>query len=275
MSEVKLYNGDCLEVMKSIPECSCDSIVTDPPYGLSFMGKDWDYGVPGVAFWKEAMRVAKPGAHLLSFGGTRTYHRLVCAIEDAGWEIRDCIMWVYGSGFPKSMDVSKAIDKMKGAEREKVPNPKAKQQTAQHGTVAHGDRSANEYIAPMPATPEAEAWNGWGTALKPAVEPIVVARKPFKGTVSSNVLRYGTGAINIDGCRVPTEESIIHSLGRKTLLNSGHKDLGTWKNWKGRFPANLLHDGSEEVLALFPNCGKSLGGGMHTKGIGVNQQINA
>ena len=145
----KLHHGDCLEVMPTLDADSVDAIISDPPYGLSFMGKAWDHGVPGEVFWREALRVAKPGAHLLAFGGTRTFHRLTVAIEDAGWEIRDCVMWVYGSGFPKS----------------------------------HNGE-----------------WGG--TALKPAWEPIIVARKPLIGTVAANVLAHGTGGINVDACRV-------------------------------------------------------------------------
>ena len=150
---VTIYHGDCREVVPTLAESSVDAVVCDPPYGLSFMGKDWDHGVPGVAFWREALRVAKPGAHLLAFGGTRTFHRLAVAIEDAGWELRDTIGWLYGSGFPKSHN-------LKGQ------------------------------------------WSGWGTALKPAWEPIIVARKPLIGTVAANVLAHGTGAINVDGCRI-------------------------------------------------------------------------
>jgi len=218
----KIICGDCLDVMASMPESSVDSIVTDPPYGLSFMGKDWDHGVPGEAFWREALRVAKPGAHLLAFGGTRTHHRLMCAIEDAGWEIRDCLGWLYGSGFPKSLDVSKAIDKMAGAER------------------AH----------------EAIQWQGWGTALKPAWEPIVLARKPLIGTVAQNVLEHGTGALNIDGCRVGTEDklSIGSNKHNGNAINFGMKDNKEAQSQhpQGRFPANLIHDGSDEVEAVFP-----------------------
>jgi hypothetical protein len=180
--------------------------VSDPPYGLSFMGKGWDHGVPGVEFWTEALRVAKPGAHLLAFGGTRTYHRLACAIEDAGWEIRDCVMWVYGSGFPKSHDVSKAIDKAAGAEREVVgPNP---YNANKGGRNHHSDKCAQAgkmSNITAPATDDAPRWSGWGTALKPAWEPVIVARKPLCGTVAENVLTHGTGGINVDGCRVGTE----------------------------------------------------------------------
>jgi site-specific DNA-methyltransferase (adenine-specific) len=244
-----IYHGDCREVMQTLHPESVDSIVSDPPYGLSFMGKGWDSFKEGdiamrrnpqmdavntgasrqggrqracadyqkrqardmLAFQEamnavflEAFRVAKPGAHLLAFGGTRTYHRLACAIEDAGWEIRDCVMWVYGSGFPKS----------------------------------HNLRGE---------------WSGWGTALKPAWEPIIVARKPLCGTVAENVLTHGTGGINVDGCRVGTEEVTINTW------NDGAKPFGggaghayTGRTVQGRWPANLIHDGSDEVVGLFP-----------------------
>lgn len=266
----KIICGDCLEVMASMPESSVDSIVTDPPYGLSFIRKDWDHGVPGEAFWREALRVAKPGAHLLAFGGTRTHHRLMCAIEDAGWEIRDCLGWLYGSGFPKSLDVSKAIDKMAGAEREVVGHKTAgmgswrcwgKTATKRGNTFgmlqSEGDNANADKVVPItaPATPEAVRWNGWGTALKPAWEPIVLARKPLRGTIAQNVLQYGTGALNIDGCRVETDDT--RGKASRTALGVMNDD-----NWKarpimagsecGRFPANLIHDGSDEVEAVFP-----------------------
>lgn len=298
MSYLKL--GDCAEEMRDLASNSIDAIVTDPPYGLAFMGAKWDNfggkscgndsaevrrqkaeeyaaknaGAPRYAnghggaptldamrsfqtamtpIFAEALRVAKPGAHLLAFGGTRTYHRLVCAIEDAGWEVRDCIMWVYGSGFPKSMDVAKAIDKASGYEGE-VVGTRIVDVGMQGGNMHAGRKQQQQQQQIRALSSKAAAWNGWGTALKPAVEPIVVARKPLKGTVAANVLTYGTGAINIDGCRVPTDEAVVvHSPARKTLLDSGHKDLGTWENNKGRFPANLIHDGSDEVLALFPD----------------------
>lgn len=260
MSNTTLYQGDCLEEMKKLPDNSVDSVVTDPPYGLLFMGQNWDHGVPGERYWKEALRVAKPGAHLLAFGGTRTYHRLACAIEDAGWEVRDCIMWVYGSGFPKSMDISKAIDKKLGAKREKIQGVFGK---TSFGLInddswqSHKDIDSN-----IPATPEATAWNGWGTCLKPAVEPIVVARKPLEGTVAANVLKYGTGAINIDACRVPTENESVsnHSRSAEAAVSKGKYGDSTAQETHqtagqqlGRFPANLIHDGSDEVLALFPD----------------------
>jgi len=260
--EIRL--GDCRDVMLQLDAESVDAIVTDPPYGLSFMGKSWDHGVPGKAFWAEALRVAKPGAHLLAFGGTRTYHRLACAIEDAGWEIRDCVMWVYGSGFPKSHDVSKAIDKAAGIEREVIGRVAGmgKQNPEWNGT-AQGRKENSfkpEYDATAPATDAARQWQGWGTALKPAWEPIIVARKPFDGTVAENVLAHGTGAINVDGCRVGTDEQLGRMNNSTSTFN--HKNTTPWvdnSTGKGRWPANLIHDGSDEVVGLFPQAGGGYG----------------
>ena len=246
----EVLHGDCREVMAGMDECSVDSIVTDPPYGLSFMGKGWDKGVPGVEFWVEALRVAKPGAHLLAFGGTRMVHRLAVAIEDAGWEIRDRIHWVYGSGFPKSHDVSKAIDKAAGAEREVVgDNPNNRPNCVGNQTRS---MAAPITVQPItaPATPAAQQWDGWGTALKPAVEPIILARKPFKGTVAANVLEWGTGAINVDGCRVGDEIVTINTWdnGAKPF-GDGAGNPYTGRQQQGRFPANLIHDGSDDATA--------------------------
>jgi hypothetical protein len=222
--ELKL--GDCLDVLRAMPDCSVDSIVTDPPYGLSFMGKKWDYDVPSVEIWAECLRVLKPGGHLLAFAGTRTQHQMAVRIEDAGFEIRDMIAWVYGSGFPKSLDVSKAIDKAAGLERDRIPG-------------------------------EARQWDGWGTALKPALEPITVARKPFTSTVAANVLEHGTGALNVDGCRIESEETRpafkYFDTGCKCGYSGGIKggaQVGV--KTQGRWPANLIHDGSDEVVGLFP-----------------------
>jgi DNA modification methylase len=239
VSRYTIHTGDCREVLRDYPDNHFDSIVTDPPYGLTFMGKGWDKGVPGEEFWREILRVAKPGAHLLAFGGTRTFHRLTCAIEDAGWEIRDCVMWVYGSGFPKSHDVGKAIDRETGAEREVVSTAPAGSGPLKRGPVnsgggggmSIGTERSPEIKVTAPATDEAKQWQGWGTALKPAWEPIIVARKPLDGTVAATVLKYGTGALNIDGCRVGGTE--------------------------GRWPANLTTDGSDEVVAGFPDSNGS------------------
>jgi len=259
-----IHHGDCREVMATLYAESVDAIVSDPPYGLSFMGKGWDHGVPGVEFWTEALRVATPGAHLLAFGGTRTYHRLACAIEDAGWEIRDCVMWVYGSGFPKSHDVSKAIDKAAGAEREVVGQRKQRANNAATSTAPMNASAGDVELMTAPATDAARQWSGWGTALKPAWEPIIVARKPLVGTVAENVLTHGTGAINVDGCRVGANGGTakgskpqgdgngisgagLHGACEITQLNAG------------RWPANLIHDGSEEVVGLFPQAGGGYG----------------
>jgi site-specific DNA-methyltransferase (adenine-specific) len=211
-STLALYRGDCLEVMRVIPDNSVDSIVTDPPYGLGFMGKAWDALPPGLEWAEECLRVLKPGGHLLAFGGTRTWHRLAVAVEDAGFEIRDSIAWMYGTGFPKSFDVSKAIDKAAGADRVVLGVRPASyvgsmRRDAQsiHGKRPDGEPWGNEgkpIAITAPATPAAEQWEGWGTALKPAFEPVVVARKPFTGTVATNVLEYGTGALNIDSTRI-------------------------------------------------------------------------
>lgn len=244
MSDWDVITGDCREVMRGMDAGSVDSIVTDPPYGLSFMGKGWDKGVPGIEFWEEAIRVAKPGAHLLAFGGTRMVHRLACAIEDAGWEIRDRIHWVYGSGFPKSHDVSKAIDKAAGHWR-----GRAGKVVSENGSMSapNYERSCKGH----PVTPEAQHWDGWGTALKPAVEPIILARKPFKGTVAANVLEHGTGAINVDGCRIDTKGEIPAGSGNGSRGESWNTFGGNGGNTttKGRWPANLIHNGSDEATA--------------------------
>jgi hypothetical protein len=269
---IELLLGDCRERLKDLPDCSVDSIVTDPPYELGFMGKSWDStGVAyDVAVWAECLRVLKHGGHLLAFGGSRTYHRLAVAIEDAGFQIRDQIMWVYGSGFPKSLNISKAIDKAAGAEREVVGSKLG--QAGYHlqghssttGAFGHGLGSSTpetrlaSSLVTAPATAEAEVWDGWGTALKPAHEPIVLARKPLVGTVANNVLVHGVGGINIDGCRVgysddydkKHQEDIRKGTG--TFFGGNGVAVSPQIDMQGRFPANFIHDGSDEVLELFP-----------------------
>lgn len=258
-----LHLGECLEVLKSMPDASIDAIVTDPPYGLSFMGKKWDYDVPSVEIWAECLRVLKPGGHLLAFAGTRTQHRMAVRIEDAGFEIRDMIAWVYGSGFPKSLDVSKAIDKAAGALREQVgPRTYAdgtqSRKTAAVSSDIYGQFSGGHELT-APATEAATKWEGWGTALKPALEPITVARKPLVGTVAGNVLEWGTGAINVDGCRVESEVRPLMAHNGNTNARSslgGGETTGAGcvgQTSQGRWPANLIHDGSEEVLTAFPD----------------------
>ena len=259
---MQLILGDCLEKLKELEDNSVDSVVTDPPYGISFMGKKWDYDVPSVDIWKECLRVLKPGGHLLSFAGTRTQHRMAVNIEDAGFEIRDMIAWIYGSGFPKSLSIGKAVDKLQGNERIKTGEIK---HHAQKGVAVAEERGAIGGGAFGQAKDEeltkgTSEWEGWGTALKPALEPITVARKPLeKGlNVASNCLKWGVGGINIDGCRVGTDTRTYKGM------SSNKPEVGTFRddNWKpknievtatGRFPANLIHDGSDEVVGLFPN----------------------
>jgi len=222
INDAKLIHGDCMDAMKELDDCSVHSCVTDPPYGLSFMGKKWDYDIPPASLWLEVLRVLKPGGHLLAFSGTRTQHRMVCAIEDAGFEIRDMISWIYGSGFPKSHNLD-------------------------------GE------------------WQGWGTALKPALEPVTVARKPFKGTVAANVIEFGTGALNIDGCRIHIMSDDQNMRKPSAPYQNGiPMPTGTSKgrpvenlDKQGRWPANLIHDGSDEVVLAFP---QTHGAGTYRRG---------
>lgn len=222
----RIIHSDCLEEMQKMTENSIDCIVTDPPYGLSFMGKHWDHGIPGVDFWKEAVRICKPGSHMLAFGGTRTYHRLACAIEDAGWEIRDCLMWVYGSGFPKIHNFGRKIS---------------------------------------------EEWKGYGTALKPAYEPILLCMKPLEGTFIQNAEKWGIGGVNIDGCRVQAGSDLKSifsgSKGKKqkdygagTVFGNSDKYQSN-VNIKGRWPANIIFDEeSAAELDEMTGVSKSTGG---------------
>src|ERR1035437_5374232 len=316
MKKPQLLHGDCLTVLPTLAADSIDAIVTDPPYELTqakrtnpppvgtgpygrtrmgvngdnkpvggFMGKEWDgTGIAhSVEFWREALRVLKPGAHLLAFGGSRTYHRLACAVEDAGFEIRDQIQWLYGSGFPKSHDVSKGIDRAAGAEREVVGEGQfANGSFARDGAVMgqHGvyGAAAGNPLVTAPATDTAIEWQGWGTALKPACEPCVLARKPLsEPTVAANVLKWGTGALNIDGCRVGAEEMPECVRGKsdprwRTCVEGGLTPAHT-----GRWPANVIIDGSEEVVGAFPdsdhargNIGEVIGGGMYGHGLCTN-----
>lgn len=257
---MKLLLGDCLIKLKELEDNSIDAIVTDPPYGLSFMGKKWDYDVPKMEVWKECLRVLKPGGYLLSFAGTRTQHRMAVNIEDAGFEIRDMIAWVYGSGFPKSLNIGKAVDKLQGNERIEFQRTDgagnkqdylASDRTKSEAGVFGGDK---QVFRDSKGTSE---WEGWGTALKPAVEPITVARKPLgEKSVAQNCLKWGVGGINIDGCRVGTQNITVN---RHSGYNSNSLVESTKGKWKGeqeqvtgRFPANLIHDGSDEVVGLFP-----------------------
>jgi site-specific DNA-methyltransferase (adenine-specific) len=253
MKKIKLMKGNNIELLKKLPDNSIDSIVSDPPYGLSFMNKKWDYDVPSVEFWKEVYRVLKPGGHILSFGGTRTYHRMVVNIEDAGFEIRDQIMWLYGSGFPKSHNIGKAVDKLQGNERE-VDELKTELYKRDSDYVFSGDETTRkEYKITKGTSP----YEGWGTALKPANEPICVARKPLsEKSVAENVLKWGTGGINIDGCRIEGaygtgQNEVIegkqsgvmyHNYDGDTKPATGHKNKIMVSNPEGRFPANIILD---------------------------------
>jgi DNA modification methylase len=330
MQEIR--HGDCLSVMREMPDASVDAVVTDPPYGLAFMGKRWDYDVPSVDIWAECLRILKPGGHLLAFAGTRTQHRMAVRIEDAGFEIRDMIAWVYGSGFPKSLDVSKAIDKRGGsvagfeqfrdavraamkrngvsrsrlqaalgnhmlghyltagsqpavpnlrdyriirdsvqlgpefdalfndeAERDVVGRKRTGDPVSWYAESVRGDGLVD---ITAPATPEAQQWAGWGTALKPALEPITVARKPLVGTVAANVLEHGTGALNVDGCRVLaddgyTENAVTQGINTAQTSYAPAVARRTFEpSINGRWPANLIHDGSEEVVGLLNDAAR-------------------
>ena len=253
----KILHGNNLDILPTLPDNSVDSIVTDPPYELGFMGKKWDSS--GIAYsvelWQQCLRVLKPGGHLLSFGGTRTYHRVAVAIEDAGFELRDSIAWLYGSGFPKSLDVSKAINKAAGVEYEAKP-------ASGVGFMNSSDDGYNTTLNQLSqvgqSTPEAQQWQGWGTALKPAFEPVIVARKPIEGTVANNVLKWGTGGLNIDASRIGSDITKDPNYQPNAKNHTGHgssfsvggentrdkKDLpdAGFHNSQGRWPANLILD---------------------------------
>ena len=268
----RLYNRDCLEVIEDMKPKSIDTVITDPPYGLSFMGKEWDHGVPGMLFWARIKKVCKPGALLLAFGGTRTYHRLACAIEDAGWEIRDCMMWLYGSGFPKSHDLSKAADNYAGAEREVVGKTESiqfREQGRQTNYTVHSKDSGygtsksfgHGADVTAPTTDEAKQWQGYGTALKPAWEPIIVAMKPFRGSFVENALFYSVGGLNVDGGRIASGGEHCRGIvkGRKVDLpgaSRSDKAAGRYAPGSefvatdsplGRWPANV-------ILLHHPEC---------------------
>jgi len=250
-----VYNADCIEQMRKMPENSVDAIVTDPPYGLSFMGKKWDYDVPSQEIWEECLRVLKPGGYLLAFAGTRTQHRMAVRIEDAGFEIRDMIAWVYGQGFPKSLDIGKAVSKLMGEEREVVgekttPDGKPYSARTPNSSGEYNENCAHNSLSGKTKhnneiTKGTSEWEGWGTALKPALEPITVARKPLsEDTVAKNVLKWGTGGLDIDGSRVELNGVSKTSGGCKGTKSKrvGYAVENPVKedNTTGRFPANLI-----------------------------------
>jgi len=253
-----IHNGDCLEIMGSMPDCSVSAIVTDPPYGLGkepdpaevlqawieqkqyqaqgkgFMGAEWDSFVPSPIIWQEALRVLKHGGHILCFAGTRTQDWMTMSLRFAGFEIRDVLMFLYGSGFPKSLDVSKHLDKKSDVQ-------------------FTGRQLSNNVISAS-----AQEWQGWKSHLKPAYEPIILARKPLDGTISENVLKHGVGALNIDGCRIGTDEIRTNGFASANtaddLFPRYHKDRSEYQGNMhiGRYPANIIHDGSDEVIQAFP-----------------------
>lgn len=248
-----LINADNKEYLKQMESNSVDSIITDPPYGWSFMGKKWDYDVPTVELWQEVLRVLKPGGYALVACGTRTQHRMAVNLEDAGFEIRDIVAWVYGSGFPKSLNIGKAVDKLQGNDRESLGiNPNATVMKKYHEDGREISRMVNNII-----TKGTSEFEGWGTALKPAMELWTLCRKPLsENTVAENVLKWGTGGINIDGCRVGTEEKLERVQGSNKETSTPNAPNNGWVSEPqnlGRFPANFIHDGSDEVIEMFPN----------------------
>jgi DNA modification methylase len=264
----RIISGDVLRFAAHYRGPKFHAVLCDPPYELGFMGKSWDSR--GVSFraetWAAIGSLLAPGAHLLAFGGTRTFHRIAVAIEDAGFELRDTIGWMYGSGFPKSHDVSKAIDREAGAEREvigtKIGRDGAKRNPSLHvapmAQNAYGEYATSSWAQPItaPATDDARAWQGYGTALKPAWEPVIVARNPLVGTVAQNVQSYGAGALNVDGGRVATDEELRRAVaGWQTVYVGGErKPVNTFdlhpEGIYGRWPANIIHDGSDEVTEV-------------------------
>lgn len=252
---ITVYHGDCREVLPTLN--GIHACVTDPPYGLKFMGKAWDYDVPSVEIWKLVLAALKPGAHLLSFAGTRTHHRMAINIEDAGFEIRDMLAYIYGSGFPKNLDISKAIDKAAGAEREVVGEWNMPGRGKRNEEQKYGLTNDNGYIT-APATDAAKKWAGFGTALKPAMEPITVARRPLEGTVAENIIEHGTGALNIDASRVGTTDDCARQpstlkQGAIGYLRNDAPMFGGRGHAYGRWPANLILSYPEDEYALRDN----------------------
>lgn len=233
---ITLFCGDNREVLPTLSEASVDFVCSDPPYGLGFMGHEWDHGVPGIPYWEAIQRVCKPGALMLAFGGTRTYHRLTCAIEDAGWEIRDCLMWLYGTGFPKAADIGKMIDKAKGASREVIGTKLGRPgySLADNGRTneVYGDlhNPAAECAVTAPATDLAKQWTGWANALKPAWEPIVLAMKPLDGTLAHNAETWGVAGMNIGGCRIGGP-----------FVSQGGNNFDQWRSGEGRSDRPGIH----------------------------------
>lgn len=276
----KIIQGDCIDVIKTLETNSVDTIITDPPYGLSFMGKKWDYDVPSIEIWKECLRVLKPGGTALIFAGSRTQHRMAVNVEDAGFILKDCIMWLYGSGFPKATDISKQLDKghkRKVVGEKKTPDGKKWSERRPNGDITgyKGNKEEKENTQGLetePATEEAKLWNGWKShGLKPAYEPILVAMKPNDGTYANNALKWGVSGLNIDGGRIGTEEISTHNAPKGTFAG-GEMDRGSdtdsYKSHTGRFPANILLD--EEAAKILDEQSGELKSGGATYNIGIN-----
>lgn len=257
-SNVAVLNMDCREAMAAMPENSVDTVLCDPPYGLTFHGKDWDKGVPGAAFWREALRVAKPGAMLLAFSSTRTLHHLMVAIEDAGWELRDTLMWVYGSGMPKGKNISAEVDRKLGNVRRTVEERKDSRRDGSgnnHHTFQPlgGNTTGGKYAVTEAISAEGKEWEGWSTALKPSWEPIVLAMKPYEGTYAENALKWGVAGLNIDACRIGESGGQKRVPGSGKIMGAVFNNGGEKVNLdKGRWPTNIIHDGSEEVAETLP-----------------------
>ena len=261
-----IFHGDSVEKLKDLEDNSVDSVVSDPPYGLKFMGKKWDYEVPKIKVWQEVLRVLKPGGHALVACGTRTQHRMAVNLEDAGFEIRDIVAWIYGSGFPKSLNIGKAVDKLQGNEREEYIDEDFLRRNPDSGASERGITNARHLDGEKASVRSKgkSLYEGWGTALKPAMELWTLCRKPLEeNTVVENILKHGTGGLNIDGCRVGTNEDTHRVIKVPRFKNKyangegydGRNEEGIWEgggNELGRFPANLIHDGSDEVVGMFP-----------------------
>ena len=284
IGDATFWHGDCLEVMNQIPDNSIETIITDPPYGLRFMGKKWDYDVPIIEIWKECLRVLKPGGTALVFAGSRTQHRMAINIEDAGFILKDCIMWLYGTGFPKATDISKQIDKKLGTQRESLgPNSAYRENHLKNNSWREGENRKNtalgsEFLT-SPGSKEAREWDGWKShGLKPAYEPILVVMKPNNGSYAENALKYGVAGLNIDGGRIEVDsndENIRDHTKHKRKTNSiwgqaegAKKNLGE----KGRYPANIILD--EEAAALLDQQSGTLTSGGFKKGDPIKESDN-
>lgn len=287
MAEYTMIHGDCLEVMRAMPANLASSVICDPPYGLAprtkgkakggFMGKEWDAVVPGVEFWKAALRIAKPGAILMAFGGARTQHRLACAIEDAGWELRDVFMWLFGSSMPKGIDISKKLDQIAGAEREVVGTGQSESARSVLNMANYPETLGGGYDITAPATTLAQQWHGWNSGTKPMYEPILVAMKPLDGSFAHNAVRWGVAGYNVGGSRIGTERTATYGRrnGTGTSLEWSKyesPDGFQGETHEGRYPGNVAMDESvARVLDAQTGISKSSGGVIKRAGAQIRQ----